>query len=52
VTDYEPAVTRPVTTRNVEQGFIPAERLQVLRLDNDPSRPENGFLLIRMGGGK
>jgi hypothetical protein len=52
VTEYEPDITRPVTTRNIERGFIPAERLQVLRLDNDPSRPENGFLRLRMGGGK
>ena len=31
--------------------MIAAERLEVLRLDNDPSRPERGELRLVMGGG-
>ena len=43
---------RDVTKRNVDQGFIAADRLEVLRLDNDPSLPEFGVLKLVMRGGK
>ena len=36
----------------LEQGYIPAGRLEVLRLENDPSFPENGVLEFDMRGGK
>ena len=36
----------------LEQGYIPADRLEVLRLDNDPNFPENGVIRLNMGGGK
>jgi len=34
------------------QGYIPMGRLEVVRLDNDPSLPENGVLRLNMLGGK
>ena len=36
----------------LEQGFIPMGRLEVVRLENDPSFPENGVLRLNMLGGK
>lgn len=36
----------------LEQGYIPMGRLEILRLDNDPSFPENGVLQLDMLGGK
>ena len=36
----------------LEQAFIPLGRLEVARLDNDPSFPENGVLKINMLSGK
>jgi predicted phage baseplate assembly protein len=36
----------------LEQGYIPIGRLEVARLDNDPSYPENGILRLNMMGGK
>ena len=36
----------------LDQGYIPADRLEVLRLDNDPNFPENGVITLNMGGGK
>lgn len=47
--DAEPQ--RPATADHVERGVIEAERLEVLKLDNDPNRPERGVLSLRMGGG-
>ncbi|MFC2077589.1 putative baseplate assembly protein [Candidatus Bipolaricaulota bacterium] len=38
--------------REVEQGLVPVGRLEILRLDNNPSFPENGVLELRMMGGK
>jgi hypothetical protein len=32
-------------------GFLPADALEVLRLDNDPNFPENGRLRLLMHGG-
>ncbi len=39
-------------SHELEQGYIPADRLEVLRLDNDPNFPENGVIRLNMGGGK
>lgn len=36
----------------IEEGILPIERLEIARLDNDPSRPENGHLEITLGGGR
>ena len=36
----------------LEQGYIPADRLEVVRLDNDPNFEENGVLRLNMLGGK
>lgn len=35
----------------IEKGMIEAARLEILRLDNDPSFPENGRLQLTMRGG-
>jgi hypothetical protein len=34
-----------------EQGFVPIHRLEIARLDNDPSDPERGRLVFSMRGG-
>jgi hypothetical protein len=49
--DDDPAPSRQITAANVDRGYIDADRLEILRLDNDPSLPENGSLTINMGGG-
>jgi hypothetical protein len=36
----------------LEQGYISMGRLEIARLDNDPSFPENGVLRLNMMGGK
>ena len=36
----------------IEKGVIPIGPLDVARLDNDPSKPENGVLSLRMEGGR
>jgi len=36
----------------LEQGYVPMGRLEVVRLDNDPNLPENGVLRLNMLGGK
>jgi hypothetical protein len=36
----------------LKQGYIPMGRLEVVRLDNDPSLPENGEVKLNMLGGK
>ena len=38
--DDDPLPGRPITAYNVGRGFIGAGRLEVLRADSDPSRPE------------
>jgi len=48
----DPSPGHPVTRANIEAGLIPLDRLEVLRLDNDPNFPENGVLQLVMGGGK
>lgn len=41
-----------VRAGELEQGFLPVGRLEIARLDNDPSFPENGALRLNMLGGK
>lgn len=36
----------------IENGLLPLGPLEIARLDNDPSLPENGRLTINMGGGR
>jgi hypothetical protein len=36
----------------LERGFLRFGRLEIPRLDNDPSFPENGVLKLRVEGGK
>lgn len=36
----------------LEQGYIPMDRLEIIRLDNDPNFPENGSLKLNMLAGK
>jgi hypothetical protein len=50
--DDDPLPGRPLTAFNVGRGFIPAGRLEVLRADSDPSRPENGLVRLIMGGAR
>jgi hypothetical protein len=40
-----------VPDENPTAGFLPMERLEIARLDNDPSQPENGTLELVMLGG-
>ena len=41
-----------IANNELQQGYIPAGRLEILRLDNDPNFPENGSLTLNMDGGK
>lgn len=41
-----------VENSEIGQGYIPLGRLEIGRLDNDPSFPENGVLRMNMMGGK
>ena len=50
--DDDPVPSRPITAANVDRGYIEADRLEILRLDNDRSLPENGSLTINVGGGR
>jgi Baseplate J-like protein len=36
----------------IEQGYIPIHRLEIARLDNDPSNVENGLLTLKVRGGR
>jgi hypothetical protein len=36
----------------IANGFLPIAPLEVARLDNDPSAPENGRLSVEVGGGR
>jgi hypothetical protein len=38
--------------QEIENGILPLGPLEIARLDNDPSLPENGRLQIIMGGGR
>jgi len=50
--ESDPEPSRPATGQNVDRGYIPMGRLEVLRLDNDSNFPENGVLRLNMLGGK
>lgn len=50
--ESDPEPNRPATKQNTDRGYIPMERLEIARLDNDPSFPENGVLHLNMMGGK
>ncbi|MCB1036993.1 MAG: putative baseplate assembly protein, partial [Acidobacteria bacterium] len=43
---------RPPVPVELEDGALAADRLEILRLDNDPSFQENGRLEITLGGGR
>ena len=36
----------------IDDGVLPMGRLEIARLDNDPSRQENGLLELMLGGGR
>jgi hypothetical protein len=36
----------------LDTGVLPMSRLEIARLDNDPSFPERGVLALTAGGGK
>jgi hypothetical protein len=36
----------------LDTGVLPLGRLEIARLDDDPSFPEHGVLALTMGGGK
>jgi hypothetical protein len=38
--------------RPLDEGVLAIDRLEIARLDNDPSFPERGILKIALGGGK
>jgi predicted phage baseplate assembly protein len=58
VTGVESAVIRifqrygKIANNELQNGSVPAGRLEILRLDNDPNFAENGVLVINTGGGK
>jgi hypothetical protein len=47
----DPDPDRPATAGHLLEGRIAVGRLEVIRLDNDPSSPEQGTLQLRVGGG-
>jgi hypothetical protein len=51
-TDPDPDPGRPTTRRNVDLGYLAMGRLEILRLDNDPSFPENGVLRLNLLAGR
>ena len=38
--------------REIDNGLLPLAAHEILRLDNDPNRPEHGRLSIDVGGGR
>jgi hypothetical protein len=50
--ELDPDPQRPATRAHLAEGRIAVGRLEVIRLDNDPSTPEQGVLQLRMGGGR
>ena len=38
--------------QELQNGVLPLGPFEIARLDNDPSRPENGRLTLEMGGGR
>jgi hypothetical protein len=51
-TTSDPDPNRPATRKNLKRSYLPVGRLEIIRLDNDPSLPENGVLRLNMLGGK
>jgi hypothetical protein len=43
---------RDDSTSALDTGVLSMGRLEIARLDNDPSFPEHGLLALTMGGGK
>jgi hypothetical protein len=43
---------RDDSSSGIDSGVLPMGRLEIARLDNDPSFPERGVLEVTMGGGK
>lgn len=52
LTQPDPEPNRPATKKNLDQSYVSIGRLEIVRLDNDPSLPENGVLRLNMLGGK
>ncbi|MEA2428750.1 MAG: hypothetical protein QOF37_2378, partial [Thermoleophilaceae bacterium] len=50
--DDDPLPTRPVTAANVDRGYIEIGTDEILRVDDDPSLPERGWLELTTGGGR
>jgi hypothetical protein len=43
---------RDDATSALATGVLPMSRLEIARLDNDPSFPDRGRLVVTTGGGK
>jgi hypothetical protein len=43
---------RDDSTSAIDSGVLPMGRLEIARLDDDPSFPERGVLVLTAGGGK
>jgi hypothetical protein len=41
-----------VTAANVDRGYIEIGTDEILRVDDDPSLPERGWLELTTGGGR
>lgn len=50
--EVDPEPNRPTTQENLDRGFLPMGRLEIMQLDNDLNFPENGVLRLIMQGGK
>ncbi len=40
------------STQAISDGFLHIDRLEIVRLDNDPSFPEHGILRLKLDGGR
>ena len=52
VIDHFRRLRAPDDPRPLDEGVLELERLEIARLDNDPSFPERGVLTLDLGGGK
>jgi hypothetical protein len=52
VYDHDPPPARPVTADNIDHGLIPIGDDEILRVDDDPSFAEHGWLELTTGGGR
>ena len=43
---------RDAASSGLDTGLLPMGRLEIARLDDDPSFPEHGVLVLTAGGGK